>query len=78
VKILNGKLLILPTKNSTKASYSYDLNECEIKVKPLNSFVHIEIDHPFLSKIVLKHEEMSNYETFTEKFNDYVNSAIKA
>jgi len=50
VKIINGKLLILPNVNSSKANYAYDLKECEINK---NGNI-VEIDHPFLNKILIR------------------------
>jgi len=67
IKILNEKLLILRDKNSTKAVFVYNLNECEINC---NESSEIEIDHPFMSKMSLK--STNSHNKFVEQINQFI------
>ena len=49
-RILNDKLLIFSSKNSTKASSIYNLRECIIKI---DNYILV-IDHPYLAKLGIK------------------------
>lgn len=69
IKILNGKLLILRDNNSSKATFVYNLSECEIIFNKDGVTDEIQIDHPFMSKITLK-MIAPNY-NFVEKLKQF-------
>jgi len=74
VRIIYDKLLIFPTKASTKASYVYDLYECDITISTDEDF--LEVEHPFLRKLYLKdnHFSLVNLNKIFRKIQDILNS----
>jgi len=69
IKIIADKMLILPSKISSKAIYIYDLFECEISHCIKDTQIEIVVDHPYLNKCILSNEWNCNSKEFYESIS---------